>query len=459
MHIIVAGAGEVGFHLAKQLAHEQHDIVLIDTDKERLQYVANHLDVAAVVGNSTSFKVLLEAKIAKADLLICVTPAEETNLATAMIGKRLGVKRTIARISNLEFLYDKEVLDLKTMGIDSLISPESLAAKEIKRLLREASLTETFEFDRGILSLVGIRVEEGDVIAHKTVREIDNLKERKNFVIAAILREHETIIPNGNTEVNPSDYVYFIAEPSGVDCVYEFKHTVHRKIRNLMIMGGSRTGVNAARILSKKYRVKIVEKEREKCEWLTDIVGDNVLVIHGDANDVELLKQESIDDVDAFLAVTGNSETNIISCLMAKKHGVPKTIAMVENLDYIHLSQQIGVDTMINKKLIAANFISRYVRQGNLISIAGVHGLDAEILEFELAETSEVVNMQVKDISFPKGTVVGGVIRRGEGKTISGNFTFLPKDRVVVLSKTEGLKEVEKLFRPQNDGIIAKFFN
>ncbi|BDD07881.1 Trk system potassium transport protein TrkA [Fulvitalea axinellae] len=445
MHIIIAGAGNVGYYLAKQLAQEQHDIVLIDTDEERLQYVANHLDVATVHGNSTSFQILKEAFIDKTDLLICVTPAEETNLATAMIGKKLGAQRTISRISNTEFLGSEEKLDFRSLGIDSLICPATLAAREIKRLLREASLTETFEFDRGILSLVGIKVEEGDVLEGKTLKETASLNPDKDYIIVAILRDNKTIIPHGDTKIETNDLVYFVAEPTGVDRVYSMKKRARCRIRNIMIMGGSRTGLNAALKMEKVHRVKIIEKSREKCAKLAEQLS-NTLVIHGDANDVELLEAEGIEDVDAFVAVTGNSETNIISCLMAKKHGVPKTIAMVENLDYIHLSQQIGVDTMINKKLIAANFISRYVRQGKIVSVAGIHGLEAEVVEFEVRDDSAICFQTLRDLDFPQGAVVGGVIRKGEGKTTTGDFTFQPNDRVVLLCELGVIKEVEKFF-------------
>ena len=445
MHIIIAGAGEVGFHLAKLLTKEEQDIVLIDTNEERLKQVSQQIDVATVHGSSTSFRILEEAEVAKTDLLISATPTEETNLATAMIGKKLGAKRTIARISNMEFLFDKHKLDLRHVGIDELISPESLAAREIKRLLRQASLTDTFEFDRGILSLIGIKIEKGDRVVNMNLRELGQLNTENNFVLAAILRENKTIIPNGNSKILVNDHLYFITKPDGVDKVYKFKKHAQCKIKKVMILGGSKTGINAAKKLGSEMRVKLIEKNKDKCHQLADELKDT-LIINGEASDTELLKQESVENMDAFIAVTGNSETNIISCLSAKKMGVKKTIALVENIEYIHLSQEIGVDTLINKKLIAANFIFRYIRQGNIISIAGVHGLNAEILEFEIETTSPVYKRKLKDIPFPKSSIVCGVIRNNEGKIASGDFSFIDKDRVVILAKPEAIKPIEKLF-------------
>ena len=445
MHIIIAGAGEVGFHLAKLLTNEAQDIVLIDTNEERLQYVSNQIDVATVHGSSTSFRILEEAEVGKTDLLISATPTEETNLATAMIAKKLGAKRTIARISNLEFLFDKHKLDLRHVGIDSLISPESLAAREIKRLLRQASLTDTFEFDRGILSLIGIKIEKGDYVINKTLKELGEMNKDNTYVLAAILRENKTIIPNGKTKILANDHLYFITNTDGVDKVYKLKKHAQCKIKKVMILGGSKTGVNAAKKLCPEMRVKLIEKDKDKCIKLADELQDT-LIINGEASDTDLLKQESIEDMDAFIAVTGNSETNIISCLSAKKLGVKKTIALVENIAYIHLSQEIGVDTLINKKIIAANFIFRYIRQGNIISIAGVHGLNAEILEFEVGIKSSVYDKKIKEIEFPKSSIVCGVIRNNEGIIASGDLKFKAKDRVVILTKPEAIKPIEKLF-------------
>jgi trk system potassium uptake protein TrkA len=446
MKAIIAGAGEVGFHLAKLLTQEKQDLVIIDRDQERLNYVSSHLDVHTVKGSSTSYAILEEANVAKSDLLISVTSSEETNLATCIIAKKLGAGKTIARIDNTEYLRNTEKLNLRDIGIDELISTESLAAREIKRLLREAALTDTFEFDNGMLTLVGIHIGENGFLAKKTLKETTHLNPDQNFITVCILRDGETIIPHGETRFQPRDHAYFIAEPEGVKKVMELSSQAPVAIKNLMILGGTKVGYHAARRLSKKYRIKLIESEKERCLDLADELRDT-LVINGDISSVELLKEEGLEEMDAFIAVTNNSETNIISCLVAKSCGVKKTIAMVENMDYIHLSQNIGVDTMINKKLIAANFISRYIRKGDVISLTGIHGVDADIMEFEVKESSKINQKKIRDIDFPKSAIIGGVVRKGIGYTTFGDFEFRPKDRAVILSLPESIHEVDQYFK------------
>jgi len=446
MRIIIAGAGEVGFHLAKLLANEQQDIVIIDLDQDRLNYASAHLDVSTVKGNSTSFKVLQDAQVSRSDLFIAVTSYEEANIATCVIAKNLGAKRTIARIDNIEFLLDKEKLDHKNIGIDELISPESLAAREIKRLLREAALTDTFEFDNGQLTLVGINVDEDGFLNNKTLKETTHLNPDHNFITVAILRNNETIIPHGDTRFKANDHAYFIAQPEGVKKVLDLSRKEKLDIKNVMILGGSKVGYHAARRLVDKYKIKLIEKEKTRCYELVDYLRE-VLVINGEYSDVDLLKEEGIENTDAFIAVTNNSETNIIACLLAKQFGVSKTIALVENMDYIHLSQNIGVDTMINKKLIAANFISRYIRKGEVVSLTSIHGVDAEILEFIVQKNSQLIGKRIKDIDFPLDSIIGGVVREKKGYTTFGDFIFKEDDRVVVLSKLGAIREVEQFFK------------
>jgi trk system potassium uptake protein TrkA len=446
MRIIIAGAGDVGFHLAKLLSYEEQDIVLIDRDGETLRQAASSIDVGTIKGNSTSYRVLEEADVANADMLIAVTSSEETNLTTTIIGKHLGAKRTIARIENLEYLLDKEKLDLKELGIDEIISPESLAAREIKRLLKEVALTDTFDFDQGKLSMIGVIIDEKSKFNGHSLIELAELNPEQNFVTVAILRDNKTIIPHGNNKFKEGDHAYFIAEPEGVDAVLQLSGKEKKEIKSIMILGGSKVGYHAAKRLSRKFNVKLIERDKDKCFELADQLR-NVMVINGDGRDVELLEEESINEMDAFIAVTGNSETNIISCLVAKNHGVQKTIALVENIDYIHLSQNIGVDTMINKKLIAANFIFRYIRQGEVISLTSIHGVDAEILEFIVKAGSKITQKEIKSLQFPKGAIIGGVGRNGVGQTTMGDFQFRPKDRAVVLCKPDCIHQVEEFFK------------
>ena len=290
MRIIIAGAGDVGFHLAKLLAIEEHDINIIDLDSEKLQYISNHLDVNTIRGSATSFKVLDAANVAKADLLIAVTESESTNISTCIIGKNLGAKKTIARVVNTEFLNKREILDLKSIGIDEVISPELLAAKEIKKLLKQTALTDTFEFEKGILSMVGVTIDENSELLNQSLADTAHLNPERNFNTVAILRDNETIIPHGDNMFKLNDHAYFITQPDGLDRVMNLSGKIRTPVKNIMILGGSKIGIQTAEQLSSKYKIKLIEQDKEKCFELADRL-ENTLVINGDGRDVELLQE------------------------------------------------------------------------------------------------------------------------------------------------------------------------
>ena len=446
MKVIIAGAGDVGFHLTKLLALEAHEIILIDLSTDKLAHASKHLDVITIKGSSTSFSILEKAEVNLADLFISVTQSEETNISTAIIAKHLGAKKTIARVQNMEFLFRKDKLNLYDLGIDEIISPESLAAREIKRLLREVAITDTFDFDNGKLSLIGVNICENSIFDGKSLVDAARLHNNHTFNTVALLHDNETIIPHGYTQYKAKDHAYFISLPEGVDRILSMASTEKRQgIKRVMVMGGSKVGVHAARRLSKNHQVKLIEENKEKCFELADDLP-NVMVINGDCRDVDLLQEEGITETDAFIAVTGNSETNIISCLVAKDNNVKKTIALVENVDYIHLSQNIGVDTMINKKLIAANFIFRYIRKGDIVNLTSIHGVNAEVLEFIVKAESKITSDTLRDVKLPESVIVGGVIRKGEAIIPTGDFQFRPKDRAVILCKPEAIQQVEEYF-------------
>jgi len=446
MRIIIAGAGDVGFHLAKLLTFEGHGITIIDKDADKLKYASNHLDVQTIKGNSTSYSTLNGANIGKADLLISVTSSEETNLTTCILGKKLGAKKTVARVSNPEYLLQQDELQLASLGIDEIISPEMLAAAEIKRLLKESAFTDFHEFDKGKLSLVGVKINASSPLVNKTLAETAHLNPDNTFITVALLRNNKTLIPRSDTHFRVHDHAYFIAKSRGIDEILEVTNKKRIDIKNVMIFGGTPVGYQTARLLSRKYRVKLFEADRERCHELTELLP-NTLIINADGRDLDVLEDENLEEMDAFVAVTRNSETNIISCLVAKNNEVKKSIALVENIDYIHLSQNIGVDTLINKKLIAANSIFKYLRKGEVLSLASIHGADVEVLEFEVSERSGVNGRALRDCKFPKEAIVGGVVRSGTGVIVSGDFVFRPQDHVVVLSKPEYIHKVEAFFR------------
>ncbi len=448
MKIIIAGSGEVGFHLAKLLSFESQDITLIDTNRESLAYASSHLDIRVVRGDATSIKVLKDAQVKETDLLIGVTSSETTNITTCFLAKQLGAKHTIARITNTEFIHNKDEVGFEKIGIDELISPESLAAKEIELLLNQSAFNDTYEFEDGALLMIGLILSRTTAFVGKTVKEVAKLNPDLKYMPIAIQRyaTQYTLIPRGDTQFKEGDRVYFITTQKGVDEIYKLTGKVKVDIKNVMILGGSKIGYKAARDLCKhNFNVKLIEKEKEKAFEIADELS-SCLVIHGDGRDVELLEEEQISDMDAFIAVTGNSETNIMSCLVAKSKGVKKTIALVENMDYFQLSHSIGIDTLINKKLLAANNIFRYIRKGEIVAMTKLNNMNAELLEFIVTPTSEVCNKEIKKIDFPRSAIIGGVIRDGVGQITLGDFKINSGDRVVVCCLPQSIKKVEKLF-------------
>jgi len=448
MKIIIAGAGEVGFHLAKLLSYESQDITLIDTDKSRLNYADNHLDIRVLKGDATSISLLREARVDSSDLVIGVTSSETTNITLCLLAKQLGSKQTIARISNTEFIDHRETIDFSKLGIDELISPEELAATEIQLLLSQSAFNETHEFEGGALIMVGVSLPKTAPFVGKMVKDAAGIFPGLHFMPIAMQRRGTqfTLIPRGDTVFKAGDQVYYITDKKGVEELYKLTGKKKEVIKNVMILGGSKVGHKSARDLcSNRFNVKLIEKNKEKAFEIADNIP-NALVINGDGRNVELLEEESLDSMDAFIAVTGNSETNIMSCLVARSKGIKRTIALVENMDYFQLSQSIGIDTLINKKLLAANNIFRYIRRGEVVELTRLNNLNAEILEFEVKPTSKVCNQIIRDLDFPRSAIIGGVIRDGIGLIALGDFEIQKGDRVVVCSMPESISKIEKLF-------------
>lgn len=448
MKIIIAGAGEVGFHLAKLLSYESQDITLIDNDRDSLSYADSHLDIRTIKGDATSIRILKEAQVDGVDLVIGVTESENTNITICVLSKQLGAKRTIARISNTEFLENKDEIGFIKFGIDELISPEALASAEIGLLLNQSAFNDTFEFEGGALTLIGVTLSRTASFVGKTVREAAQIFPELHFQPIAIQRfgTQYTLIPRGDTQFKEGDQVYFTTIKGGVDELYKLTGKTKQDIKNVMILGGSKIGLQTARQLcSSKFRVKLVESDKNRAIDLADELP-KALVIHGDGRNVELLDEENIQDMDAFIAVTGNSETNIMSSLVAKSKSVKKTIALVENMDYFQLSHSIGIDTLINKKLLAANNIFRYIRRGEVVAMTKLNNMNAELLEFVVHANSELCDHYIRDVDFPRAAIISGVIRDGEGIIALGDFLIRKGDRIVVCCLPRAIVKVEKLF-------------
>jgi len=448
MKIIIAGSGDVGFHLAKLLSYESQDTYIIDTDGEKLEYINNHLDVITKKGDATSVSLLEEIGIDSCDLLLAVTESQNTNFTIAVIGKALGAKKTIARINRSEFL-NNDTLNFKDFGVDFMISPEELAANEIQMLLHQSTFNDTVSFENGLFHIVGTTLEYKSPIIDLTVKEAKNNFPNIDFITIAIKRDgiSQTIIPRGDSVFKINDQVYFSVPKQSINKLYPILGKEHINIKNVMILGGSSIGAKTARNLCKdNFKVTLIEKNKNKALTLAEELN-NTLVIFGDGRNIELLEEENIREMDAFVAVTGDSETNIMSCLVAKSKGVKKTVALVENMDYINISQTIGIDTLINKKLLAASSIFRHIRKGQVLALANLHNIDAEVFEFEVQPNAKVTSKPIKELRFPREAVFGGIIRNGKALMSFGDFQIQARDKVIVFCLPESITEVEDMFK------------
>ncbi|THH36436.1 Trk system potassium transporter TrkA [Neolewinella litorea] len=446
MNIVIAGAGDVGFHLAELLVTENQNITLIDNDQDVLDYAGSHLDVLTVRGDATSLSTLETARVRNADLHLAVTTSEQTNMMSAILAKKLGAGRVIARVDNEEYLESENQQTVCSLGIDQLISPRQLAALEIERLVKKCSFTDIYEFEDGKLSLVGITLDSNSPLVGSKLSEIEGLNQRDQLQLIAILRGHQTLIPRGQTELRRNDHIYFITKPEHTKLVERFVGKQPVKVTNAMIMGGTDLAIATARRLQRHYQVTIVENDKARCKYINEML-DNVLVVKGDYTNFDLLEEEGLSRMDAFMALTENSETNIIACLTAHNHGVYKTIAQVENKEYVHISQNIGVDTLINKKLLAANDIFRYVRKGNVEAITSLQGVDAEVIEFVIRKSNQLTRKPLRDLHFPDTALIGGIIRGEETIIPNGSSQLELNDRVIVFAKPQAIRRLEELFR------------
>lgn len=445
MRIIVAGAGEVGSHLAKMLSQENHDIVVIDPDEEKLKQIGANLDVLTRAGSATSISLLIDSDIKRADLFIAVATSEETNIIASILGKKLGAKKTIARIDNQEYLFPKYRDHFTGLGVDYMIYPEKIASKELIGLLQQTGTTEIINFSGGKLTLYVIKLKADAPIVNRTLIETTQGMDHQNYRAVAITRFGKTIIPRGEDKFLAEDMIYMVSNQSGVPDLMEYSGKKKIDINNIMILGGSRIGTLTAKEIGAHSNVKLIELDREKSYRLSNLLN-NTLVINGDGRDMNLLMEEGIKKMDAFISVTGDSETNILSCVLAKKMGVKKTIAEVENMDYIALAENMGIDTIINKKLVTASRIFQFTTDQFVSSIKYLTGTDAEVMEFVAKEDSKITRGTLNQINFPKDSIIGGVIRDKSSFIANGYTHIQPNDKVVVFALPSAINKVGKFF-------------
>jgi len=452
MKIVIAGAGEVGSHLAKMLSNESNEITVIDTDYERLEALKTNADVLTIEGNPSAIQVLIKAGVAEADLFIAVNPSEsqDVNIVSAMLAKKLGSKKATARINNEEYLsYENKYL-FTEMGIDLLFYPEKIAAGEIVDLLKRTASSDSLDFARGKLHMAVFKLEEDSPLIGMNMAEFSNVAAQsgQHFRVVAISRHNDTIIPKFDTKFKYHDLVFIISKREGMDMLMKYvgKHNI--EVKRLMILGGSPIGEMLAKQLAKQLdTIKIIEMNKEKCLDLSEKLPDNVIVVNGDGRNSDMLLEESIRDYDAFVAVTNNTETNILACVAAKRLGVARTIAEVENLEYIKLAESMGVDAVINKKLITAGRIFKFTLSNKVRFIKYMSGTNAEVLEFIVAPDTKITKAPLKEMNFPKNAIIGGVIRGNESYIAVGDTHIQAYDRVAVFALPDAVKEVDKFFR------------
>ena len=445
MKIIIAGAGAVGTHLAKLLSSEKQDIILMDESEERLSAMSSNFDLMTVVASPTSISGLQEVNAGHTDLFIAVTPDESRNMTACMLAHNLGAQKTVARIDNYEYLLPKNKEFFQKLGVDSLIYPEMLAAKEIVSSIRMSWVRQWWEFCGGALILIGTKMREKAEILNIPLHQLGGPE--LPYHVVAIKRNGVTLIPRGDDSIQLHDIVYFTTTRKYVPYIRKIAgKESYADVRNVMIMGGSRIAVRTVQYAPDYMQMKIVDNDLNRCNRLTELLDDKTMIINGDGRDMDLLLEEGLKNTEAFVALTGNSETNILACLAAKRMGVSKTVAEVENIDYIGMAESLDIGTVINKKMIAASHIYQMMLDADVSNVKCLTFANADVAEFTVKAGSRITRHPVKDLGLPKGTTIGGLIRQGEGVVVTGNTHIQPGDHVVVFCLNMMIKKIEKYF-------------
>lgn len=443
MRIVIAGAGEVGTHLARMLSKENHDIILLDDDAERLSRIDKELDVLTINGSAHSFHDIRKTIQGRTDLFVAVTTGEERNILACSIAHSLGAARTVARINNSEYMQESFRDKITRMGIDELVYPEDLAANYIVSSIKLTGARHRIEFANGNLVLLAIKIRMNAPIVNRTLQEISY--SAGGLFAVAIKRNRQTIIPGGKDYIRDGDIVFFVTSRLNQEKVFELCGKELFDIKTILFLGGSRIAQKTIEKLGSGYHVKIIENDRQRCEYLADRF-DNALVISGDGRDIELLKEEGLERMDAFVATTGSSETNILSCHLAKTYNVRRTAAQIENFALMGIAEGMNIGSIINKKLIAASSIYRFTLKGDISTFNSIPGSDAEVIEFMVKPGTRITRGMLKDLDFPADAKIGGIIRGDDAFLANGNSEFAEGDKVVVFTLPAAVKKLERFF-------------
>ncbi len=443
MKIIIAGCGEVGSHLAKLLSREEQDITVIDEDSSKLAVLDSNYNLLTVQGRPTSFKTLRQAGVEGCDLFIAVTPFETRNIVSCAIAKSLGAEKTVARVDNFEFKDPANRSFFASIGADDMIYPEYLAALEIITALNHNWARHWFELHEGELILVGVKLRDNAPLIGKYLKDLG--RSTHDFHVAAIKRHHETIIPGGDDRLLADDIVYFMTTREHVANLIPLCGKIERRIRDVIIMGGSRIAIQLCNMAGDKFNFKILDPDRERCLKLSERCAD-ALIINADARDTDALRDAGIVDTDAFIAISDSSESNILTCLSAKEFGVKKTIAEGESPQFISEAEGLNIGTVVNKKLLASSRIYQMLLDRDSSTSKCLALADAEVAEIIAREGSKITRAPIKDLHLSHYMTIAGLIRDGKGQLVGGNTVINPGDRVVVFTLDGVLHKVEKLF-------------
>ena len=447
MKIIIVGAYAIGTHLAKLLSRNNHDTVLIDSDEERLSSISSDYDLMTIQASASRVRTLKEAGVSGADLFIAVTPDENLNMNSCMLAKGLGAKRTVAKVDNYEYTDPKLNAVFEKVGITSLIYPENLAARDIASGLKMSWVRQRWDVHDGALIMLGIKLRDTCEILNEPLKDL--CKPESPYHIVAVKRNGETIIPRGDDVLKLNDLAYFMTTRTYIPYIRKIVGKEHYvDVKNVMIMGGGATAIRATVMIPEYMNVKIIEENEARCERINELIDtDRVMVIHGDGRDLSLLNEEGIKNTQAFVALTGNAETNILACLTAKRLGVRKTVAMVENFDYVDMAESLDIGTIINKKALAASYIYQMMLDADVNNIRFLMSANADVAEFTAQPDSKVTRKRVFELGLPKGATIGGLVRNGEGQLVSGGTQIEAGDSVVVFCHNINMTKIEKFFK------------
>ncbi len=445
MFLIIVGAGEIGYNLSKMLAYEKHDIVLIEQNMAMVRRAQDHLDVKVIHGSGSSPKVLHDAGIESADMLVAVTDNDEVNLMACMIANHFSVPKKVARVKNREFLFESSPLNARTLNIDLIIHPESEVAREVVNLLKQTAATDIIQFCGGTIQLIGIQLDTNCKLLGRPMAEMGAEFQHLIFRIVAIQRRDRTIIPGGSDVLMNGDRIFVLSSQDAIPELMSLTGKENAQIENVMILGGGQTGVEIAQELEQTLNVKIIESNSDKSEELADVLSKS-LVISGDGRDLNLLALEGIIDMDAFISVTGDDETNIISCLMAKHLEVPRIISLINKTDYTPIIPTIGIDAYVSKQIVTVDNILKFIRRGSIVSVTSIPGLAAEVIEYIAQDNSRITRKPIRNLSLPKGSLLGIVMRGAEVFIPVGDSHLQGGDRVVVFALPTAIRDLEKLF-------------